>query len=553
MTKKIFKTIILVAATVLIMGIAFVMAILYQYFGTQLTTELKKQATYLSYGVEELGADYLKEITDVDARITYIGEDGEVIYDNEADASEMGNHKDREEFIEAEETGYGDAERMSDTLSEKTVYYALRLEDNSVLRVSSTQSSILSLTLQMMLPVIGIFVLMLMLAGVIAMHLADRIVEPINNLDLDHPELNETYKEIDPLLSRIYKQNRQIRTQLETARRNQEEFMIITENMQEGLLVIDSHKMILSGNTSVWRMFQLKKAKTGDNVFELNRDEDFRGVVTQALSGKHASSLLHIDGEFIHVTGNPVTGDKGIVGAVLLLVNETEKVERENLRREFSANVSHELKTPLTSISGFAEIIQNGLVKDGDIQVFAGRIYKEAQRLITLVEDTIKVSQLDEGANPYEWETVEAVTLTKNVCSNLVEIARKNNVHLFVDGDKLEFQTVRSILEEVLYNLIDNGIKYNKDDGTVRIKLREDGDSVKISVKDTGIGIPGEDRSRVFERFYRVDKSHSKEIGGTGLGLSIVRHGVSFLGGTLSMMSVEGQGTEITMTFPKQH
>lgn len=535
----------------LIMGIAFVMAILYQYFGDQINNELKKQATYLSYGVEQGGVEFLQQIKDTDARITYIDENGDVLYDNEADPDSMENHKDREEFQEAEETGHGDAERMSSTLSEKTVYYALRLEDHTVLRVSSTQSSIYSLMLQMMLPVIGIFVLMLILAVVIAMHLSDRIVDPINNLDLDHPELNETYKEIDPLLSRIYKQNRQIRSQLEDARRSQEEFRIITENMQEGLLVIDSYTMILSGNSSVWRMFQLKKPKIGENIYALNRSEDFRKVVEQALGGRHASAILSLDGEYIQLTGNPVNGSRGVVGAVLLLVNETEKVERENLRREFSANVSHELKTPLTSISGFAEIIQNGLVKDEDVQVFAGRIYKEAQRLISLVEDTIKVSQLDEGENPYEWETLDAVGLTRDICGRLAEVARKRNVHLFVDGDQLRMKTVRSILDEVIYNLIDNGIKYNKEDGTVRIKLREQEDSYMISVKDTGIGIPGEDRSRVFERFYRVDKSHSKAIGGTGLGLSIVRHGVTYLGGTLHMISEVDKGTEITMTFPK--
>jgi len=340
--------------------------------------------------------------------------------------------------------------------------------------------------------------------------------------------------------------------QLETARRNQEEFQIITENMQEGLLVIDAYTMILSGNSSVWRMFQLREPKIGDSVYSLDRNEDFRKVIEDVLKGQHGSAMLQLDGEYVQLIANPVSRDDRVVGAVLLLVNETEKVERENLRREFSANVSHELKTPLTSISGFAEIIQDGIVQGEDVQKFAGRIYREAQRLIQLVEDTIKISQLDEGENPYEWEKVDAYAVVKNVCGNLRDIAAKKNVHLFIDGEKLNFCTVRPILEEVVYNLCDNGIKYNREDGTVSIHLQELKDSVEIRVKDNGIGIPREDCSRVFERFYRVDKSHSKAIGGTGLGLSIVKHGVTFLGGTLKMFSEEGKGTEITMTFPKE-
>ncbi|HJB17426.1 MAG TPA: ATP-binding protein [Candidatus Blautia excrementipullorum] len=530
---------------------ACVLGVLYQYFGEQINSELKKEAEYLSYGVELEGETYLEQVNDQDSRITYIDEEGNVLYDSMADEANMENHRDREEFQEAEETGVGQAERMSDTLSERTLYYAVRLEDNSVLRVSSTQDSVLALTVQLIPSALGILVVLIVLSGIFASRIASYIVEPINSLDLDHAEDNETYEEVAPLLSKIHKQSGQIRTQLEEARRNQEEFQIITENMQEGLLVIDAYTMILSGNSSVWKMFQVWEPKIGESVYSLDRTEDFRKLIEKVLEGEHGSTLLRIDNEFIQLIANPVSRDGKTVGAVLVLMNETEKVERENLRREFSANVSHELKTPLTSISGYAEIIQGGLVKDEDIKKFAGRIYKEAQRLIQLVEDTIKISQLDEGENPYEWENVDVYKVAKDVCSHLKDIAWKKNVHLFIEGQKTICRTVRPILEEILYNLCDNGIKYNKDDGTVSIHIKDEGDNIRLMVKDNGIGIPREDVNRVFERFYRVDKSHSREIGGTGLGLSIVKHGVTFLGGTLDLVSEVDKGTEITVILPK--
>ena len=552
MTKKIFRSTVVSAAVILVFGITLVMAALYQYLGKEIDSELEKEGEYLSYGVEADGVTYLEQIKNSDARITYIAQDGTVLYDSQADISKMKNHSDRKEFQEAQKHGNGYAERISDTLAEKTVDYAIRLSDDSVLRVSNTRASVLALVLRLVPSLIVILVILLILAGIISSRMAKKIVEPINQLDLDYPEENEGYEEIGPLLSKIHKQNRQISVQLENARRNQEEFAIITENMQEGLLVIDAYTMILSGNSSVWRMFQMKEPKTGQSVYSLDRNEDFRKVIEYALKGQHGSALLNLDGEFVQMIANPVFREERVVGAVLLLMNETEKIQRENLRREFSANVSHELKTPLTSISGFAEIIQDGFVKDEDIKKFAGRIYKEAQRLIQLVEDTIKVSQLDEDVNPYEWEQVDLYGVVKDVCNNLKGIAEKKNVHLFIDGKSLVFRTVRPILEEVIYNLCDNGIKYNKEDGTVSIHFRDLGEQVELSVKDTGIGIPREECSRVFERFYRVDKSHSKEIGGTGLGLSIVKHGVTFLGGTLNMLSEPGKGTEITMVFPKE-
>ena len=552
MIKKIFKSIMAVCTVVLVLGLAFVMGILYRYFGKQISTELEKEASYVAQGVELSGVEYLEKLKGKNSRITLIDKDGSVLYDNQAEASSMENHEDREEVEEAAATGKGEAVRMSETLSEKTIYYALRLEDGKILRVSSTQYSVLALVYQLIVPVLWILLLMIVLSGVFAFRLSKKVVEPVNNLDLEHPEENEIYEEVAPLLSRMYKQNKEIKNQIDTARRQQEEFSIITENMQEGLVVIDRYTMILSGNSSVWKLFHVSEPKSGESVYVLNRSEEFQSIIDKALDGKHNEAVLKVDGSDIHVIANPVMRENQVEGAVLLLVNVTEKLEREKLRREFSANVSHELKTPLTSISGFAEIIQDGYVKEEDIRAFAGRIYKEAQRLITLVEDVIRISQLDEGEVPYEWTETDLYQTVKNVFGTLSEAAKKQDVHLYIEGERIKLHTVPNILEEVLFNLCDNAIKYNKQGGSVCIRLEENGDNVCISVQDNGVGIPKEDQSRVFERFYRVDKSHSKEIGGTGLGLSIVKHGVSFLGGEVELESTPGQGTEVSVKFPKE-
>lgn len=552
MTKKIFKSIMLVCSLVFVLGLAFVMGILYRYMGKEIGDELLREVHYLAPGVESQGEAYLEKIRTKSSRVTYIDTDGTVIYDSEANVSQMEDHSQREEVVEAAKQGAGEAQRTSTTLSEKTIYYALRLSDGKILRVSSTQYSVFALVYQMIVPVLWVLLLMIILSGIFASKISKKIVEPVNELDLEHPEENQAYEEVAPLLSRIHKQNRQIKEQLEVARQQQEEFAIITENMQEGLLVIDSYTMILSGNSSVWRMFKIKKPKTGESVYSLNREEEFRKVIEKVLEGTHGDTILKLDGESVHLIANPVNREKETVGAVLLLLNVTEKVERENLRKEFSANVSHELKTPLTSISGIAEIMEDGFVQPKDIPSFAGRIYKEAQRLIALVEDVIKISQLDEGEIPYEWQKEDLYGISRDVFANLKEQAEQKKVHLYIQGNRVIACTVRPILEEALYNLCDNAIKYNKEDGTVHILLSEEQDTVKVVVKDTGIGIPKEDQSRVFERFYRVDKSHSKEIGGTGLGLSIVKHGVTFLKGTLELISKEGEGTEIIITLPKE-
>lgn len=553
MTKKIFKSIMFVCALVLAVGLAAVMGILYSNFDGQMRKELSKEAAYLAYGVEQQGLDYLKNIKDKSARITYIDQDGTVLFDNEADVSEMKNHSDRTEFQKAEKYGAGESSRYSDTLSEKTIYYALRLKDGTVLRVSGTQDSVLALVENLIFPLCGLLCLMLILSGIMASAISKRIVKPINELDLESPEENQIYEELSPLLSKIHRQNREIQNQLELAKQQQEEFSLITENMQEGLIVIDKYTMILSANSSAWNLFHMDRVCQGESVYCLDREEEFRHAIEQVLSGEHTELVLKLNGSDIQLIANPVIRDKKTEGAVVLLVNVTEKLERESLRREFSANVSHELKTPLTSISGFAEIMQGGLVKNEDIPKFAGRIYKESQKLLQLVEDVIQISQLDEEKTSYVWEPVDVYQVCKNAFESLKEKAKRLNVHLYICGERMKMEAVRTLLEEAVYNICDNAIKYNRNDGSVSVFLVQTAQEIQIVVKDTGVGIPKEDQDRVFERFYRVDKSHSKEIGGTGLGLSIVKHAVGALKGSVILRSEEGNGTEICMKFPKVH
>ena len=553
MTKKIFKSIMFVCALVLTVGLAAVMGILYSNFDGQMRKELSKEAAYLAYGVEQQGLNYLKNIKDKSARITYIDQDGTVLFDNEADVSEMKNHSDRTEFQKAEKYGAGESSRYSDTLSEKTIYYALRLKDGTVLRVSGTQDSVLALVENLIFPLCGLLCLMLILSGIMASAISKRIVKPINELDLESPEENRIYEELSPLLSKIHRQNREIQNQLELAKQQQEEFALITENMQEGLIVIDKYTMILSANSSAWNLFHMDRVRQGESVYCLDREEEFRHAIEQVLSGEHTELVLKLNGSDIQLIANPVIRDKKTEGAVVLLVNVTEKLERESLRREFSANVSHELKTPLTSISGFAEIMQSGLVKCEDIPQFAGRIYKESQRLLQLVEDVIQISQLDEEKTSYTWEPVDVYQVCKNAFESLKEKAKRLNVHLYICGEYMKMEAVRTLLEEAVYNICDNAIKYNRNDGSVSVFLTQTAQEIQIVVKDTGVGIPKEDQDRVFERFYRVDKSHSKEIWGTGLGLSIVKHAVGALKGSVILRSEEGNGTEICMKFPKVH
>ena len=403
----------------------------------------------------------------------------------------------------------------------------------------------------MLQPLMILLVVMFILSGVFASRAAKRVVEPINRLDLDHPAQNETYDEIAPLLGKINKQRRTIRDQLKEAKRQQQEFAIITDNMSEGLLVIDKQTDLLSSNSSALRLLGADKAPENESVLTLNRSEPFRTAVEEVLKGGHQNVQMQVGETCCQLIANPVKREGKVTGAVLLLVDVTEKRQLEELRREFTANVSHEMKTPLTSISGFAEIMRDGLVQPADMKNFAGHIFDEAQRLITLVGDIIKISQLDEGCLPYEWEKVDLHKTASGILDRLRETAAKAQVSLEVEGGRPCVESVPPILDEVIYNLCDNGIKYNRPGGKVTVLLHETDTAVTLTVADTGIGIPPAYQPRVFERFYRVDKSHSREIGGTGLGLSIVKHGAAYLGAAVSLHSVPGQGSSFTLTWDK--
>ena len=546
MTAKLFRTSMAVAVSVMVLSIA----LLYQYFSDQMMTELESETWLVSHGVELDGMDYLNGLHTT-SRVTWVAADGTVLYDNEADASTMENHADREEIREALTSETGTAQRFSSTLSEQTLYVTQRLSDGTVIRLASAQKTVGLLLISMIQPILIILVLSLLLSAVLASRLSKGLIKPILSLDLEHPEDCETYDELTPLLSRLKRQNDTIQQQMNLLKQRQTEFAALTDNMSEGFLLLDRQGHVLSHNSGALRLLGVEEPEGEVNVLVLNREEPFRQAVDEALSGKRSQQMLHLNGRYCKLLANPVLADGKPAGAVLVLLDVTEQEQRDELRREFTANVSHELKTPLTSISGIAEIMQSGMVKPEDIQSFAGDIYQEAQRLIALVEDIIRLSRLDEGAESLEREPVNLLSIAQDVARRLDSAAQKAGVTLKVMGLSVEVRGIPSVLDEMVYNLCDNAIKYNHPGGTVNVTVAPTDDgSAEVTVEDTGIGIPVEDQSRVFERFYRVDKSHSKEIGGTGLGLSIVKHGASLHGAQIHMDSQVGRGTSVQLLFP---
>jgi two-component system phosphate regulon sensor histidine kinase PhoR len=560
MTKRIFRAIMSVSLMVCLAGIATVFGVLYRYFDGQLSEEVKNEAEYLAVAVESYGLDVLENLPESAERVTLVAPDGTVIFDNYFDAAAMENHANRQEIQGALQNGAAQAVRQSDTYRKQMVYYALRLDNGNILRISTTQYTAAAVVASMLQPFLWIAFMLLMLSGLLAGQISHKIVEPLNQLDLEHPENNKSYAELSPLLTKISWQKKTIREQLEQAKKQQEEFVLITEDMQEGLLLIDHRGDILSSNRSAMRILgisptaRLFEGSQRENVIALNRSESFCKTVDRVLAGEHQEIVLELDGGYCQMTGNPVLHDGKVEGGVLLFIDVTQQYQNEMLRREFTANVSHELKTPLTSISGFAEIMKDGFVRPEDIPQFAGKIFSESQRLIDLVGDIIKISQLDEDMLPYEKETVDLYELSKEIVCRLQERAQTRGIALTVSGQPAQVMTVRQIADEVIYNLCDNAIKYNKPQGTVEILVEPGEDQVRMLVRDTGIGISPADQRRVFERFYRVDKSHSKQIGGTGLGLSIVKHAAAYLGVRIELESTLGQGScfSLTWTQPKE-
>ena len=553
MTRKIFQSMIAVVVSVLLLSLALITGVLYEHFESAMLDQMRTTASFVEQGVKEDGMKYLDEMSSSQCRITWIEADGTVKFDNRSDPSTMENHADRAEVKEALENESGTSIRRSSTLSEHTLYYAKRMQDGTVLRLAMSQRSVLFLMGGMISPVVFIFLAACALAGVLSYRVSKKIVKPLGSIDLQHPEQVETYDELSPFLQRIAAQNQEIRSQMEEIRKQQQEFSMITENMSEGLFVVDRNYQILSYNRSAVRIFGMASESVPENLLAVNRSEGFRSVVDSALKGRHAQENLELDGRVYQIIASPVCQQEDaldLVGAVILTLDVTEKEAQEQYRREFTANVSHELKTPLTSISGIAEIIRNGIVRPEDIPHFAGKIYDESQRLITLIGDIIKLSRLDENQVPMERESVDLLETARDVVQQLASVARKNGVTLVTNGSHGVVNGVRQVLGEMVYNLCENAVKYNRPGGRVWVDVRQAADHVELCVKDTGIGIPAAEQGRIFERFYRVDKSHSKAVGGTGLGLSIVKHGAALHHAAIHVDSEPGEGTAITLTFP---
>ncbi|MBU5464599.1 sensor histidine kinase [Anaerotignum sp. MSJ-24] len=548
MTKKIFRSIIFGSVITLIVSFVFIMGILYEYFNNQLLSELRNEATLAELGVEEYGVDYLENI-DLENRVTWIDKDGTVLYDTTVDAAKLENHADREEFKEAVENGSGSSQRYSDTLAEKIVYYALKLDDGTVIRISSEQYSAWALIASMLDPLIFVFVIIVIISILLANLLSKKIVKPLNEMNIENPDIDANYPEVMPLVKKIRKQHILIERQMTELKKNEEEFRAITSNMQEGFIIIDTKTLVLSFNNGIEKLFDVHDIKIGDSVFTIDRSEAFRDCVESSLKGKRGEGQLKYNGKIYQLYANPVFEDGNVRGSVLLIVDVTEKEKREELRREFTSNVSHELKTPLTSIFGISEIIMNGIVKSDDIPKFAKDIHNESGRLITLVNDIIKLSKLDEGAGFGDKQPVDIFKMAQDTITRLDSMAQERNITVKLTGEKTIMESIPAVADEIIHNVIENAIKYNKENGSVDVFAGKENGWITFRVKDTGIGIPDADINRVFERFYRVDKSHSRKIGGTGLGLSIVKHGVSFLGGELSIKSKVNEGTTITIVF----
>ena len=548
MTKKIFRSIIFGSVITLLVSFVFIMGILYEYFNNQLLSELRNEAALAELGVEEYGVDYLENI-DLENRVTWIDKDGTVLYDTTVDASNLENHSDREEFKEAVENGSGSSQRYSDTLAEKIVYYALKLNDGTVIRVSSEQYSAWALIASMLDPLIFVFVIIVIISILLANLLSKKIVKPLNEMNIENPDIDANYPEVMPLVKKIRNQHVLIERQMAELKKNEEEFRAITSNMQEGFIIIDTNTSVLSFNNGIKKLFDVHDTKIGDSVFTIDRSEAFRDCVENSLKGKRGEGQLKHNEKIYQLYANPVFEDGNVRGSVLLIVDVTEKEKREELRREFTSNVSHELKTPLTSIFGISEIIMNGIVKPDDIPKFAKDIHNESGRLITLVNDIIKLSKLDEGAGFGDKQPVDIFKMAQDTITRLDSMAQERNITVKLTGEKTIVDSIPAVADEIIHNVIENAIKYNKENGSVDVFAGTENGRVTFRVKDTGIGIPDADINRVFERFYRVDKSHSRKIGGTGLGLSIVKHGVSFLGGELLITSKVNEGTTITIVF----
>lgn len=548
MTKKIFQSIFIVALVVVFASIGAASTFLYEYFNTSQVKRLKAELSLVADTVNHVGAQYFENFNSLDFRFTLVDTDGTVLYDTQVNPVDMENHADREEIAEAFKDGSGSSARYSSTLTEKTFYEAVRLESGDVLRVSVSQLTVGALVLGMLPAICAIILFAAIIAAILSHAMAKKATEPLMNLDLDNPSDNTTYEELTPILTKIHKQHKQIKTQMETLKRRSDEFEQIISSMNEGLVLLDEHGMVLSMNTAARKIFAVKKDTVGSDFLLVDRTSKMSKAIWGALDGKHSEYTEERQGNEYQFTINPIKSEQKVLGAVILVFDISDRAFAERNRKEFTANVTHELKTPLQSIIGSAELLENGLVKPEDTVKFVGNIRKEATRLVSLINDIIRLSQLDENHDPAT-ETVELTEVAKEVVEVLTVSAAKRRVALSIEGEPCTIFGVRRYIYEIIYNLCDNAIRYNVEGGKVEIIIGKENGHTFVTVKDTGIGIAPEHQSRIFERFYRVDKSHSKETGGTGLGLSIVKHAVQYHSGKVTLDSEIGKGTSVTIKF----
>lgn len=551
MTKKIFHSILLVACTVLLACYLVILTSLNDYFTSLRKSQLKTQLSFASTAVEDEGIEYLKNLENGEYRLTLIDTDGTVLYDTNADAATMENHSDRREFQEAFLSGYGESHRYSRTLTEQTYYFAKKLSDDRVLRISTSQVTIVSLLLGMLQPLLVITFLAILLSVFLAKRASRNLVRPLNNLDLNDPLSNDVYEELSPLLRHMAQQNKQIALQMDELSRSQNEFNAITSNMSEGLIVLNKDGVVVSLNTAARKIFEAEEDSIGKDFLTIDRTPEISRAIKETLSGKKQELEYEKNGRNYDLCINKIVEKDEVIGVLLLAIDNTEKIQAEQNRREFTANVSHELKTPLQSIIGSADLIESGLVKPEDMPRFIGHIKTDAARLVSLVSDIIRLSQLDENTE-MNWENVDALSVAKEALEMVGPIAESRNISLTIKGEPAPLNSVHKLLYDIIYNLCDNAVKYNKEGGFVKVDVKTAGDKVQVAVSDNGVGIAPADQSRVFERFYRMDKSHSRESGGTGLGLSIVKHAVAYLKGSISLESTLGKGTTITVSFPAE-
>ena len=549
MTKKIFQSILLVAGCVLLASLLIIMGFLYDYFGGVEENQLRDELSLAAAAVEDGGTDYLSRLTADRCRLTWIAADGSVLYDTRTDAESLENHASRAEVSQALTTGTGESTRYSSTLMEKTMYYAQRLDDGTVLRISISRATVGMIAVGMIQPLLIVLIVALILSGLLARRLSRRIVDPLNSLDLEHPLDNDAYEELSPLLKRIHRQHVEIQMQLRELREKTDEFTQITGSMREGLVLLDEHGSILSISAAAQALFGADAQCVGRDFLTIERSHEISAAIQAAAADGHSEVRAERAGRVYQFDISRITSDGKFLGTVILAFDITEQEFAERNRREFTANVSHELKTPLQGIIGSAELIENGMVKPEDLPRFVGHIHAEAARLVTLIDDIIRLSQLDEG-DAMPTEPVDLLAVSQEAAENLHDAAAARDVTVSVTGQPSVIPGVRRLLYEVVYNLCDNAIKYNRDGGRVDVTVAADAGGSSITVADTGIGIAPEHQSRVFERFYRVDKSHSKASGGTGLGLSIVKHAVQYHHGRIELESTPGTGTTIRVVFP---